>query len=309
MHTCSACRLLPSVLLTLLVSSATAQQGPAQPPVQATAMVTVTDHSHHPVTGLTAEDFTLYVNGRKQPVNSVATDVPACIGLVIDRSGSMRYKHAAIASAMAEFVKAGNANDQFFVVTFNNDPYLDLDFTSDPGSVEQTIARADARGGTAVYDAIIASADHLGKNNKCTKRALLVVGDGQDNSSRKSLEYTLTALHNGENPFIYVIWLPHPNGTSRRAEQPLGALTSASGGAAYFVNSQDDIKNTALKIAEELKSQYTISYEATANSAGSNIKIEAHAADHKDLAVRANIGGSKVKTAPGIQSSGVPTPE
>jgi Ca-activated chloride channel family protein len=293
MHVPSAFRLLPSLLLIFPAASATAQQDAAQPPVHATAIVTVTDHSHHPITGLKAEDFTLYVNGQKQSINSVSADTPACIGLLIDRSGSMRYKHAAIASAMAQFVKAGNVNDQFFVVTFNDDPFLDRDFTSDPSVIEQTIAHADARGGTALYDAIIASADHFRENQNCKKRGLLVVGDGQDNSSKKSLEYTLTALHNGENPFVYVIWLPHPNGTSHLAQRPLATLTAASGGAAYFVNSPDDVRKTALKIAEELKGQYMISYEATANSPTADIKIEAHPAGRKDLSVRANIASAK----------------
>lgn len=293
MHIPSAFRLL-SCLLIFSVSSAIAQQSPTKPPVQATAIVTVTDHSHHLVTGLKAEDFTLYADGQKLPISSVASDVPACIGLLIDRSGSMRGRHAAIASAMADLVRASNANDKFFVVTFNDDPFLDRDFTGDPSSIEQTIARADARGGTALYDAIIASTDHLAENKECSKRALLIVGDGQDNSSRKSLEYTLASLHNGENPFIYVIWLPHPNGTSHHAESALAALTVPSGGAAYFVKSPDEVRKTALKIAEELKSQYTISYAATAKSANPNIKIEAHAAGHKDLTVHANVAGPKV---------------
>jgi VWFA-related protein len=280
-------------LLLLCVSSVIAQQSPPPAPVQAHAIVTVTDHNHHPITGLKAEDFTLYLDGQKQPISSVASDVPACIGLIIDRSGSMRRRHAAIASGMADFVRASNTDDIFFVVTFNDDPFLELDFTRDPVAIEQTIASADARGGTALYDAIIASTDHLAENKACKKRALVIVGDGQDNASRKGLEYTLASLRNSENPFVYVIWLPHPNGTSHRAESALAELAAPSGGATYFVKGPEEVHKTALKIAEEIKSQYSISYEAPANSGYSNMKIEAHAAGHKDLTVHANIAGQK----------------
>ena len=137
-------------LLLLCVCSATAQQNPTAAPVQANAIVTVTDHNHHPITGLKAEDFTLYLDGQKQPISSVASDVPTCIGLIIDRSGSMRGRHAAIASAMADFVRASNTDDNFFAVTFNDDPFLEHDFTRDPSVIEQSIASAEARGGTAL---------------------------------------------------------------------------------------------------------------------------------------------------------------
>jgi Ca-activated chloride channel family protein len=305
MHLRSGLRLQCGVLL-LCAWSAIAQQNPLSAPIQANAIVTVTDHNHHPVTGLKAEDFTLYLDGQKQPISSVASDVPACIGLIIDRSGSMRGRHAVIASGMADLVRASNTDDRFFVVTFNDDPFLEHDFTRDPSAIEQTIATAEARGGTALYDAIIASTDHLAGNKSCKKRALVIVGDGQDNSSRKSLEYTLASLRNGENPFVYVIWLPHPNsGTSHRTESALAELAAPSGGATYFVKNPEEVRKSALKIAEEIKSQYSISYEALANS-GSNMKIEAHAAGLKDLTVHANIAAPKVKAAPGTQSSGGP---
>lgn len=281
-------------LLLFCVCSAVAQQSTTPAPVQANAIVTVTDHNHHPIPGLKAEDFTLYRDGQKQPISSVASDVPACIGLIIDRSGSMRGRHAAIASGMADFVRASNTDDTFFVVTFNDDPFLEHDFTHDPGAIEEAIATAEARGGTALYDAIIASTDHLARNKACRKRALVIVGDGQDNSSKKSLEYTLASLRNGENPFVYVIWLPHPNnGTTRRAESALAELAAPSGGATYFVKSPEEVRKSALRIAEEIKSQYSISYETPANSGSANMKIEAHAAGYKDLTVHANIAGQK----------------
>lgn len=297
-------------LLVLCCCSAIAQQSPTPAPVQVNAVLTVTDHNHRPITGLKAEDFTLYLDGKKLPISSVASDVPACIGLIIDRSGSMRRRHAAIASGMADFVRASNTDDSFFVVTFNDDPFLERDFTRDPGAIEEAIASAEARGGTALYDAIIASTDHLAENKACKKRVLVIVGDGQDNSSRKTLEYTLASLRNGENPFVYVIWLPHPNsGTSHRVESVLAELAAPSGGAAYFIKSPEEVRKTVLNIAEEIKSQYSISYETPASSGYSNMKIEAHAAGYKDLTVHANIGAPKAKTAPGIQSSGIPAPQ
>ena len=289
-----SCLGLQCGLLLLCGCSAIAQQSSPQAPGRANAILTVTDHNHHPIASLKAEDLTLYLDGQKQPISSIASDVPACIGLIIDRSGSMRGRHAVIASGMADFVRASNTNDTFFVVTFNDDPFLEHDFTRDPGAIEQAIASAEARGGTALYDAISASADHLAKNKACKKRALLIVGDGQDNSSRKNLEYAVASLRNDENPFVYVIWLPHPNnGTTHRAESALAELVAPSGGATYFVKSPEEVRKTALKIAEEIRSQYSISYETPVNPGSSNMKIEAHAAGYKDLTVHTNIAGQK----------------
>ncbi|HEV7522894.1 MAG TPA: VWA domain-containing protein [Candidatus Angelobacter sp.] len=294
MHTRPGYRLLFCLLLSFAITlvanqNAAAQAQTAQEAGATTITVTVTDHDHHPVTGLKAEDFTLYENGQRQPISSVSSaDTPACIGLVVDRSGSMRGKHAAIASTMREFAQAGNPDNQIFVVLFSDDPTLEQNFTRDAALIERSIARANARGGTAMYDAIIASVGHLAENKRCGKRVLLIVGDGVDNESRKSLEDTLHALQTAGNPLVYAIVLPHPNGPSTRRQRALEALTAQNGGTTLFAGDSDDMRKIALKIAEEIRSQYGVSY-ARAKTGHPNVKVEARAPDQKDLTVRVNV--------------------
>src|SRR5690348_11095513 len=94
------------LFLVAFLSPMAAQQissGPAQPvpePGMATITVTVTDHKHRPVPGLKAEDFTLSEDDKSKPITSVTSDVPACIGIIVDNSGSMRPMHGSFASAV-----------------------------------------------------------------------------------------------------------------------------------------------------------------------------------------------------------------
>ncbi len=279
-------------LLLVTIPPAIAAQSPNNQQLadaaNATVTVTVTGHDHRPVAGLKAEDFTLYVDGQRQTISAVASDVPACIGILVDESGSMRHKLAAITSAVAEFVRAGNPENQVFLVFFNDDPYLDQDFTTDPGKIEEALKRADARGGTAFFNSLIATADHLAENKACHKRVVLTVSDGRDNESRKTREDTFHLLQESGTPLIYAIGVGDGNDSiAAPGRQTLEFFAKMSGGAAFFADSSDDIRKAAHRVMEELGSQYRISYNATATSS-SNVKVMVHTPDRKDLAVRVN---------------------
>lgn len=175
------------------------------------------------------------------------------------------------------------------MVLFNDDPSLEQDFTRDSALIERSIAVANARGGTAMYDAIIASVDHLAENKTCGKRVRMIVFDGEDNESRKSLEYTLHALKAAGNPLVYAIALPHPNGPSTaRGRRALETLTSPSGGATFFATDPREVRKIALGIAEEIRSQYGVSYAHT-KTGHPDVKVEARAPDQKGLTVRVNV--------------------
>jgi VWFA-related protein len=280
------------VFLPVIYLSASQQNSATQatsaPLPKNTIFVTVTDHDHRPVTGLKPEDFTIYVDNTGVPVGEFApADAPACIGILVDESGSMRHKLAAITSAVTEFVRSGNPANQVFLVFFNDDPYLDQDFTTDPAKIEQALKRADARGGTAFYDSLIATADHLAENKACNKRVVLALTDGYDNESRKTREFTFHSLQESGTPLIYSIGVSGNNAMSAPGRQTLEFLAKMSGAAAFFADSSGDIRKAAHKVLEELGSQYRISYESSATPS-SNVKVMVHASDHKDLAVRVN---------------------
>src|ERR1700730_3981371 len=134
-------------------------------------------------------------------------DVSVSMGLVIDNSGSMRDKRPRVNEAALTLVQTSNPQDEAFVVNFNDDFYLDLDkdFTNSIPELKEALERIDSRGSTALYDAIIGSLDHLKKASK-DKRTLLIVTDGEDNTSRNSLEKTIREIQR-TNTVIYTIGL------------------------------------------------------------------------------------------------------
>src|SRR5215470_2671641 len=290
-----------SVVLSLLLTTSSFAQNPqssAQPANQTTITVTVTDHDHHPVTALQPENFTIYEEGRQQAISSVVSgDVPACVGLLIDQSGSMRGRHNAIAAAMGDFVRAGNPGNQYFVALFNDSAFLQQDFTRDAAAIEQAISSADARGGTALYESVIATADHLAERKNCEKRVLVLITDGVDNESRQTLEQTVRALNEDGNPLVYAIGLPERmTSLSSRGKHALEALTAAGGGAAIVLGDFGDIRKASRRIAEELRSQYRLSYTPSATG-NPQPKVSAHAPGGKSLAIRINIAQEPVVRA------------
>src|SRR5208337_2094437 len=153
---------------------------------------TVVDDRGKFVEGLTQENFRVYEDKVEQKLSLYKReDIPVSMGLVIDNSGSMRDKRPQVNEAALTLVQNSNPQDDSFVVNFNDDFYLDLDkdFTSSIPELKEALERIDARGSTALYDAIIGSLDHLKKGKK-EKKVLLIVTDGEDNTSRNSLEKT-----------------------------------------------------------------------------------------------------------------------
>ena len=169
---------------------------------------TVLDDRGKFVDGLKEENFRVFEDKAEQKLSVFKReDVPVSMGLVIDNSGSMRDKRPRVNEAAVTLVQSSNPQDEAFVVNFNDDYYLDLDkdFTSSVPELKEALERIDARGSTALYDAIIGSMDHLRKGHK-DKKVLLVVTDGEDNVSRNTLEKTLREIQKA-NVVIYTIGL------------------------------------------------------------------------------------------------------
>jgi Ca-activated chloride channel homolog len=149
---------------------------------------TVVDKSGHFVNGLTRPAFTVLENGVQQPIRDLKQeDVPVSLGLVIDNSGSMRDKRAKVEAAALALIKDSNKDDEVFIVNFNDEAFLDnprnKDFSNDIKELQEALTRIDSRGGTAMRDAIRMSIDHLKEKARKDKKVLVVVTDGNDNSS------------------------------------------------------------------------------------------------------------------------------
>src|SRR5215831_16005274 len=143
--------------------------------------VSVVDKEGRPVDGLKQENFQVYEDKVLQTIKNFRhEDIPLSLGLVIDNSGSMRNKRERVNSAALAFVRESNPDDETFIVNFDDSAYLEQDFTGSIGDLVDALDNIDARGETALYDAIYLSADHVKAGTK-NKKAILLITDGEDN--------------------------------------------------------------------------------------------------------------------------------
>jgi len=222
------------------------------------------------VPGLQQDNFRVFEDKVEQKLAVFRQeDVPVSLGIVIDNSGSMREKRDAVITSSLTFVKTSNSGDEAFVVNFNDDYYLDTvhDFTNDIGELKDALERIDARGSTALYDAVIGSLDHLKKGHK-DKKVLLVITDGFDNASRRSLEDAVREAQKSD-AVIYAVGifgdddLKQNRSGMRKARNALTELTTATGGLAFFPDNASDTEALCTQIARDIRNQYTIAYNPT----------------------------------------------
>jgi len=231
------------------------------------------------VPGLKQENFRVFEDKVEQKLSVFRQeDVAVSLGLVIDNSGSMRDKVQQVRTAALTFVKVSNPQDETFVVNFNDDYYLDTvnDFTSDINELKDALERIDSRGSTGLYDALIGSLDHLKKGRK-DKKVLLVISDGLDNASRRSLEDAVREAQRSD-AVIYAIGifsdedLKQNRGQMRKALSALTDLTTATGGLAFFPDTADETEALCTQIAHDIRNQYTLAYTPTNTSADSRFR-------------------------------------
>lgn len=259
--------------------------------------VSVFDEEHHLINDLTKNDFKVWEDGVPQNVAAFQhQDVPVSMGILVDNSGSMRDKRAAVNAAALDLVKASNPDDEAFVVNFSDEAYIDTDFTSSISHLRDGLSHIDSRGGTALYDAVVASADHLEKDAKKSKQVLLVITDGEDNASSLDLEQTIHKVQNLQGPIVYSIGLLFGSETDpregRRAKRALQLLSDETGGLAFFPKSLADVDSVAAEVAMDIRRQYTLGYHSTkpmTQPGYRSVKVEAHGGRGK-LVVRTRSG-------------------
>jgi VWFA-related protein len=254
---------------------------------------TVVDEKHRIVTNLARNDFQVFEDGQPQQISSFRRqDVPVALGIVVDNSGSMRDKRPEVNQAAINLVKASNPQDEVFVVNFNDEYYLDQDFTDQVPQLKDALDRIESRGGTALYDAVVASADHLKKNARLEKKVLLVVTDGEDNASRETLEQAIRRLQAENGPTVYTIGLLGEE-RQHRARRALQEMAEQTGGIAFFPKDLSEVDSITQEIAHDIRNQYIIGYKPTTpQSRGGyrTVKVEARAPGYKHLLVRTRSG-------------------
>ncbi|HEX7362416.1 MAG TPA: VWA domain-containing protein [Bryobacteraceae bacterium] len=253
---------------------------------------TVTDHKGRFVSNLTKKQFQVYENGKLQKIKLfLHEDAPVSLGLIIDDSGSMESKRSRVEAASLAMVRQSNRDDEVFVVNFNDDAYLDVPFTNSIPRMRQGLARIDARGGTAMRDAISMSLDYMREKAKQNKRVLMVITDGNDNASTITLE-RLVEKANQYDTLVYAIGLfgDEEKHEAHKARRALNELTRATGGLAFYPRSVSQVKVLAVKIAHDIRNQYTIAYSPDIQKLDGSyrqIKVVVDAKGHPHVRTRA----------------------
>lgn len=256
---------IAAALLLAGGTPAAAQEGPAVFRAETRLVLlhaTVVDRNGRLVTNLGRNAFKVYEDGVEQDLRIFRReDVPVSLALVIDNSGSMRDKRQKVEAASVALVKASNPQDEVMVVNFNDEAYEDVPFTSDIKRMEEGLTRIDSRGGTAMRDAISMTIDRVRERAKKDKKVLIVVTDGNDNTSALSLEKLVQKAHESEI-MLYAIGLlsEEDRAEARRARRALDALTTASGGLAYYPKELAEVEKIALQVAHEIRNQYILAY-------------------------------------------------
>ena len=256
----------------------------------------VVDEKGQPIQDLSRGDFHVWEDGVKQAASSfLHQDQPVSLGILVDNSGSMRDKRAAVNAAALNLLKASNSQDAAFIVNFSDRAILDQAFTSDIAALNRGLSHFDSRGTTALYDAVAASADELVNHAKLPKQVLLVITDGADNASRLDLEQAIRRVQNLGGPVVYTIGLLFgiDKEESDRARDALEKLSQETGGIAYFPHSLQDVDTIATEVARDIRGQYTIGYHSSnpVSLGGYRVvHVEANAPKHGKMIVRTRRG-------------------
>ena len=263
--------------------------------------VAVLDRNGHHVLDLPQNAFQIFENGAQQQIRLFKReDVPVSLGLVIDNSGSMRERRGAVESAAIALVKDSNRDDETFVVNFNDESYLDADFTSDIKVLEQGLARIDARGGTAMRYAIRMSIEHLKAKSKRNKKVILVVTDGNDNASNEYSLNELVRLAQQNDVLVYAIGIlaTEDKAEAKKAKRALDLLVEQTGGQVFYPRDVTEVETIAHQVAHDIRNQYSLAYtptNAVQDGTFRSIKVTVKAAGNPVARTRAGYYAPKPK--------------
>jgi Ca-activated chloride channel homolog len=227
--------------------------------------VTITDPMNRLVTGLDRENFQLFEGSSKEEIKSFSSeDAPVSLGVIFDSSGSMSSKMERAKDAVVEFFKTANPQDEFFMVTFSDEPDMVTDFTSSVEEIQDKLLYTVPQKRTALLDAIYMGVSKM-RQARYPKKALLIISDGGDNHSRYT-EGEIKALVKEADIMVYAIGIYDRYFQSQEellGPQLLGEIAELTGGRAFTVENHNDLADVATKIGVELRNQYVLGYRPT----------------------------------------------
>ncbi len=224
--------------------------------------VSITDGLNRPVIGLDRENFQLFENKKPQQIRNFSSeDTPVSIGILVDTSGSMSYKLDRAREAVTHFCDQGNPQDEFFLITFADEPRLATGFTDRPENIEGDLLTVHPKGKTSLLDAIYMGVDKL-RNAKYARKALLILSDGGDNHSRYT-EHDIKNAIRESDVTIYAVGTYERFATTQ--EEALGPelltdLAGMTGGQAFALSNANEMPQVAQTIGLQLRHQYVLAY-------------------------------------------------
>jgi len=257
--------------------------------------VSVTNGREEYVTGLSDRDFALFEDGTRQALTFFARDpLPVTLSLLIDCSASMDQKLPTAQAAGIRFVQTLRAIDTGRVVQFNDRVTTLQDFTADQGALESALRQTAASGPTVLYDALYINVKELSARDSRApprRRAIVLLSDGEDTASHVTDEQVF-ALAGASDVAIYTIGLQAEKSDQRdRAAHFLSRIARDTGGQAYFPHRLSELDGLYTRIAEELRSQYTLGYvSANGSRDGRWRRIVVRTPEHEGLRIRYRLG-------------------
>ena len=264
--------------------------------------VTVIDQENNPIFNLKKEDFAVYEDKIKQTIESISREeLPLSFGIVIDTSGSMGSKIQTVSEAAVLLIRQMRQGDEAFVASFKTEPDLAQDFTTDRRELENAVGELYTGGGTALLDAIIATADYAHEKGKRRRKALVVVSDGLDRNSAFKEKEVIDAIKEDEVQVYLVGFIDEVmeeknlsgKTAAKKAKDLLIRIADDSGGRAYFPKDISEIPNIAAQISKDLRTQYIVSYYPTNDKRDGtfrNVQVGVNHAGGRKLIARARRG-------------------
>lgn len=228
--------------------------------------VTVSDPLNRPILSLQQNDFKVYDGAVQQQVRYFSLeDAPMSVALVLDCSASMKNKIEYEYQALREFLSNANSDDEYFAITVSDKPKLIATATDSVGTMQDRLSAAQAKGRTALYDAIYLAISQL-RTARYNRKALLIISDGGDNTSRYTRAEIKNVIEEGD-VLAYAIGIfdDEPIPLLRSIEEKMGRdwlseLTDASGGRTIAADDRRRIPEIAALISRELRNQYVLGY-------------------------------------------------
>jgi Ca-activated chloride channel family protein len=227
--------------------------------------VAVTDPMSRFVTGLEKENFKLFEEKVEQEIAQFsAEDAPLSVGIVFDTSGSMGSKLQKSRQAVAQFMKTANPEDEFFLIQFNDRPEMVVPFTPNTEEIQNRLTFIQSKGRTALLDGVYMAMNTM-KKARNPRKAILIISDGGDNSSRYTESEVKNAVREADVQ-IYAIGIFEPMASRGRTPEEmsgpalLGEVTEQTGGRHFAVDNLAELPDVAAKIGIELRNQYVLGF-------------------------------------------------